>query len=427
MNRDSLIKFIPKPTNSEVIVYDISLKNLIDVDVLQEYNKLYPIFVSKRENYINCKERIKEYESAINNIYLYKPSWSEIDYLESLKNDKKTYSTLFGEIKKIENNIAMLQRNLKGINEKIEIQKAKENKKINDKKETIEKDIEKNKEKLLNLKKYLDSYNFALKEIEERIKDNEDEFEMLASMQSKLNEGKCKCEYCGRTVTSTGEDSIFYKRLYNNIEKNKTKLEKLLKEKEKIDLNIAFYENELKQVKDNLNNDIQFKKENSNFYTKKNLEILKLEAIRDDMLNKINEFEKQLASNSKTKTQSFLNLKSNIEKYELSIDNLNKMKELKESMQTEIENFNNIKEETKQVFHAIEQYLKFIKIYYKILEQKASQYCGNDLKFKLCEIEEYKLKPILEIFYKGINYQDLQTKEKEKVDTILAEKFSIYF
>lgn len=427
MRREDFIKFIPKPENKDIILYDISLQDLLNVNVLEEYNKLFPIFIIKKEEYITYKEKLAEYQKSINNIYLFKPSWTQEDYLQSLQNDKRTYSTLYGEIKKIENNISMLKKNLKGIDEKIQIQIAKENKKIESKKEELDKNIEKEKEKLLNLRNFLEAYKSSLENIETKIKDNEEEFEMFSKMQQKLNEGECKCELCGRIIKSVDENSNIYKRLYNNIIKNKNSLEKLLKSKEKLELNISYYEEEIRKVKSDLNNDIQFKKENGNLYQKKNLEILKLEAIRDETLNNINKLEKQLASNSITKTQHYQNLKSNIEKYELSLANLTKIKETKENLAKEIEKFNELKKEFKEIFEKIKLYLKFIEIYFKILQQKANEYTGDKFKFKFFKVEDYKLIPILEIYYDGVEYTQLDKKVKAEVDKTLVEKFSIYF
>ena len=49
MNRKQLINSIPKPENKDVIVYDMSLSDLIDKDVFKEYNELLPIFLMKQE------------------------------------------------------------------------------------------------------------------------------------------------------------------------------------------------------------------------------------------------------------------------------------------------------------------------------------------------------------------------------------------
>ena len=117
MNREKLIKFMPKPDNKDVILYDINLKDLIDINVLEEYKKILPSFINKKNEYILLKEKIKEYEKIIDNVFLYKPSWTEEDYLQNLQNAKKTYSILYGPIKKIETNIQILQNKVKGLGE----------------------------------------------------------------------------------------------------------------------------------------------------------------------------------------------------------------------------------------------------------------------------------------------------------------------
>ena len=96
MNRNILINFIPKPSNEDVILYNTSLKNLIDVDVLKEYSELLPIFNLRYQQYSASKNNIESFEKQINEIYLFKTNWTESDYLYNLQNEKKTYSTLFG-------------------------------------------------------------------------------------------------------------------------------------------------------------------------------------------------------------------------------------------------------------------------------------------------------------------------------------------
>lgn len=426
MQRKDFVDFIPKPENKDVILYDISLQNLIDVNVFEEYNKLYPVFEMKKNQYNELKLKIEEYQKSINNIYLFNKKWDEQDYLEKLQNEKRTYSTLFNEIKKIENNISMLQRNLATVNEKIQIQQSKDAKKMIDKKDSIAKDIEKNKEKLLNLTNYLDTYKFALEQIDEQLKDNEEEFQMIVDVESKLNEGKCSCPFCNRLIRSVGEDSKFYNRLCKNMEKNRSKFEKLTAKKENLQSKIDYYKSEVKEVRTTLNNDIQFQKESNNFYQKKSIEMLKLEGSRDEMLNNISKLETQLKNQSGANSKQRLTLKDNIEKYELSLNNLKKARELKEAFSVEIVQFNNLKMELKDMLTTLEEYIKFISLYFKIMEQKAGEYCGPEYKFKFFKIENYQLHYILEIYYDGTEISQLDPDLKNDIDKYLAEKFSIY-
>ena len=39
MERKDIIKIIPEPKNEDVIVYDLTLKSLLDINVIEEYKK----------------------------------------------------------------------------------------------------------------------------------------------------------------------------------------------------------------------------------------------------------------------------------------------------------------------------------------------------------------------------------------------------
>ena len=128
MDRYDIIKIIPKPSNQDVIVYDFSLKNLLDINVIEKYNNDLAAYKIKKDNYILLDTEIKQYEDSLNKIYLYMKNWSEMDYIERLKEEKKYYSKIYSTIKKIENNIDILEKKYKSINEQIEIQKNKDTK-----------------------------------------------------------------------------------------------------------------------------------------------------------------------------------------------------------------------------------------------------------------------------------------------------------
>ena len=103
MDRNMLMNSIPKPSNGDVIVYDTTLKNLIDVDVFQEYKELLPIFTEKSKEFLVYMHNIENYKETLNNIYLYRADWSEEDYLFNLKNEKQTYDNehIIEELKKL--------------------------------------------------------------------------------------------------------------------------------------------------------------------------------------------------------------------------------------------------------------------------------------------------------------------------------------
>ena len=426
MNRKQLMNSMTKPENKDVIIYDMSLSDLIDKDVFKEYNELLPVFLIKKEQYIGIENKLKEYQNAIDNVYLFKKDWTKEDYLQALHNNKKTYSTLYNDVKRVESNIEILRKKIKNVDDKIKIQLAKEEKNRDNKLANIDENINKNKELLLNNKDKLTDYKLSLEKIENQIIENNEDFEMLAKMQEQLNNGVCQCEFCGHVVKSCAEDSKLYIRLTKNFEKNKSQLQKLLVRKNNLETEIAYLENEIYQLKTELNNDIEFKKQKYNLYTKKSIEILKLEALRDEMINNVLDLEKQLKINPKLNSKQYLDLKSNIEKYELSLNNLNRIEEMKKNSSEDMECFKILKTELKDLSLKIEQYMKFISIYYKIYEQKANEYFGKEFSFKFYKFDEYVLKEKFEIYYNGIEYSELSKKEKDKVDKIFYEKISFY-
>lgn len=427
MKRDDFIKFIPKPKNEDVILYDISLNNLIDVDVVQEYEKLYPIFINEKSKFEKLKKEIELYKKSINEVYLYNPSWSEEDYLNKLRDDKKTYSILYSNIKKGETNIEILQKKVAAMSEKIQIQIAKENKERENKYENINQDIETNKENLIKFKGSVEIYRYTVKKIDEQIKEAKEDLKLFKISEERLKKGNYECICCGKKLRKNDDVSIISQRLQNNTIKRKMEIKELTEKKVKAETNLAYYEDELSKVQTKLNNDIVFKKEYKNTYIKKSLEVLKLEAMRDEMLNKITQIKHEINEDSNINSKKFIELKNRIEIYENSLENLKKIKNTKQELKEKMDNFQQIEDNFNKITKTIQQYVSFLTIYYKIYEQKASNYCGPDYKFKFFRVENYKIIDIFEIYYNGIEYTQLSKEELDIVDKNLIEKFSIYF
>lgn len=429
INRKDLINFVPKPKNSDVIIYDITLTDLIDVDVFYEYNKLLPNYLDVKNRYKTLKEKLDQSIKEIDNMYLYNSSWGEKDYLLKLSDAKKVYSKLFGDVKKIENNIASLEKQITVANQKIELQKAKEKNLIENSKKNVDERIEKNNQLLEQYRIKRNYFLDLLKRINKNIKENEEEFSILVDMQSHLQDKTFVCKYCGSKINITTENienSHIYKRLANNIMDNKTELTNLLARQSEIKANKDQYDKEIKRIQAELTNDISLKSQDNIFYTKKSQEILKLEGFRDEMINNIDELKKQLKTKSETNTDKYLSLKKEIERYEISLDNLSKIKQLKFKNSDLITNIDKLKKELLPMHEKIEKYISFISIYFKIYEQKLTEFLGEDYKFNLFSFEDDSLKEILKITYKGLNYSDLSITEMENIDKYIYSKIQTF-
>lgn len=429
INRKDLINFVPKPKNSDVIIYDITLTDLIDVDVFYEYNKLLPNYLDVKNRYKTLKEKLDQSIKEIDNMYLYNSSWGEKDYLLKLSDAKKVYSKLFGDVKKIENNITSLEKQITVANQKIELQKAKEENLIENSKKNVDERIEKNNQLLEQYRIKRNYFLDLLKRINKNIKENEEEFSILVDMQSHLQDKTFVCKYCGSKINITTENienSHIYKRLANNIMDNKTELTNLLARQSEIKANKDQYDKEMKRIQAELTNDISLKSQDNVFYTKKSQEILKLEGFRDEMINNIDELKKQLKTKSETNTDKYLSLKKEIERYQISLDNLSKIKQLKFKNSDLITNIDKFKKELLPMHEKIEKYVSFISIYFKIYEQKLTEFLGEDYKFNLFSFEDDSLKEILKITYKGLNYSDLSINEMENIDKYIYSKIQTF-
>ena len=424
MERYEILRMIPKPKNKDVIVYDLSLTHLLEVDVFENYNKNFSEFKIKKENYILLDNEIKEYEKTIDNIYLYDKKWTELDYMEMIQNERKTYNVLFGDIKKIENNISILENKLKTINERIEIQRNRDIKEIEDKKKNIDNEISETREKILEMTQKINEKKAEYRKIEIEINNNKDDLETLLLMQQSLEEGNYKCKYCGTVITHASSKKRVAALLQKNIEKNEAQFLKLKSEFDNITNNLNFYEQELSSFKSNLKNCLEFKKTDYNFYIKKSIKVLELEGIRDQTLINIISEKSKLESNTKIKSQDFTDIKNRISKYELSLENMKKIKESKEEFKSKYEQLNILKTELTKLNDKIKVYIKFIEIYYKIYEQKINDFFGKDVKFKLFKIEKNEIKETFEVYYKGVEYTQLSPVLRKEFDEIYKEKVS---
>jgi len=425
ISREELMRCIPKPRNEDVIIYNIELKDLIDVNVVEEYNKLYPIFIKKKNEYLDYKKRIEEYNNVIDSIYLYNQSWSESDYLLAMKNDKKTYNTLYHDIYILNNKLEMLQRRLNSINEKIVAQENMESREVKEKNKIVDKEIEEEKSKISTLKEKRKEIKKAKASITERIKENQEDFLLLQDMKKQMDEGHFKCKYCGSVVKSIGEDSNLHKRLVKNVEKNADELKELNENLEKLNTSIKYYNEEINSINVKLTNDLSFKEQQNLTYKKKSMKILELEGMRDNVLEQIEQHKNLLKFSPQANTNQYKILSQKIGFYETSLTNLKKLKELKDEQETITKNYKELSETLKIDYSNIEKYLKFLDIYYKIYEQKANMFFGSDFKFKLYKIENYKIIDKLEITYKNTPYYSLSYAEREAVDTILMQKLNI--
>jgi len=427
MERKDIIKIIPEPKNEDVIVYDLTLKSLLDVNVIEEYKKILADYKIKRENYILMEQELEQHKISINNIYLYNKKWSEKDYIEMLQKDKKTYSTYFNDIKKIENNIQILEKKYKILNEQIEIQRNKELKEVETKRKNINNEIEETKKNITKLNTQKNSVKLEHDRYSKQIEELQEDIDLCLAMQQELDNKEYQCQYCGTIITNGNSKKRIFNMLDKKINKNSKILNSYKTSLEKTEKELSYITKELKENKSILENDMEFKKQDYNFYIKKSVKILEMEATRDEIQKDILKYKDEYENNKIVKSEEYKSLKDRIDKYELSLQNLQKIKESKQTFAEEYKIINNLKPILLKQNEKIKFYKKFIEIYFKIYEQKANDYFGNNIKFKLFRFNSLDLEEIFEIYYNGIEYTQLHPKQREELDKICYEKISYLY
>ena len=427
MERKDIIKIIPEPKNEDVIVYDLTLKSLLDINVIEEYKKILADYKIKKENYILMEQELEQHKISINNIYLYNKKWSEKDYIEMLQKDKKTYSTYFNDIRKIENNIQILEKKYKILNEQIEIQRNKELKEVETKRKNINNEIEETKKNITKLNTQKNNLKLEYDRYLRQIEELQEDIDLCLAMQQELDNKEYQCQYCGTIITNGNSKKRIFNMLDKKINKNSKILNSYKTSLEKTEKDLSYTIKELKENKSILENDMEFKKQDYNFYIKKSVKILEMEATRDEIQKDILKYKDEYENNKIVKSQEYQNLKDRIDKYELSLQNLQRIKESKQNFSEEYKIINNLKPILLELNEKLKLYKKFIEIYFKIYEQKANDYFGNNIKFKLFKFNSLDLEEIFEIYYNGIEYTQLHPKQREELDKICYEKISYLY
>lgn len=426
MNRENVITIISEPKNEDVILYNTTLVDLLDVNVFQEYRSTLNLYKLKKEKYLLLDKEVKQYQEMIDGIYLYRKDWKEEDYVEMLKKDKQQYSKLYSDIKKMENQIQVLEKKFETTNQQIEIQKVKDAKEIEEKKKNIdaENSLLANNISKMNLE--IKELERDLKLVNEEIEEKNEEKEAILEMASMLNDNAYVCQYCGTTITHSSSKQRIGRTLQKNLDKNQNKIEILENKKNNIEKDLAYIRNELSKNKIELKNNIEFKKQDYNFYIKKSIPVLKLEAIRDNILTQLTELKTKYEKNPQVQQESFKILKDRMEKYELSLNNIRKINTQKEDFKSNLNTLKTLKEEILNLREKLNKYIKFINIYYKIYQQKIGDYFGSDFSFTFHKFEDYDLHEIFELKYKNISFTQLPKTLKKECEDIYYEKIKYF-
>ena len=135
--RNSLLRMIETPQNSEVVYYNTKFVDLINVDVdrlyLDELSKSYEL----EQQCKNEDQKINEYNERLQQLDKSKKQLTEQEHINKIQVLEIEYTQKYKDVKALEHKLEIYKGKLSNIDNKIEIQKAKEMKQLADKKQSI--------------------------------------------------------------------------------------------------------------------------------------------------------------------------------------------------------------------------------------------------------------------------------------------------
>lgn len=418
-----LLNIIQMPLKSEII--SVSSEKLMPIIEIPDPEAEYKKYIKEYNDEVSIyRKTIKENEEAnekISCFWVIDPSKTKEDYIKEIEKIQNNNSNLLKAVRKEETIAESLKKQLENINNKIEFETKKEDKELKQKRELIDQEILKQKEALFNIKTKIELNNSKIKDNTEQLKYILKDLQTNIDFISSAEEDNCKCPMCNQKIKSVKQNSI-----YNKILIKKENQEKIIQElNEKIKKNQEENEEmaiDIVKIKEELQNNINFKENNVFSYKKKSLNILELESKRNQINESlINQIQKIEETKKKSGTQ-FHDIELKLEKLYLSIKNLDMLND-----QMEIINQNNkIIKEKKITIQEIEKKLTMLKLYinikWKIISNRVSYVFGDDFKINLLKFINYEPIRIFEIIYKNVPYENLKNTEKQYVDSIINKK-----
>ena len=124
--RKALLKLIPIPKNEEVVYYDNRFIELINIDVDRLYNDELEKYKELQSQYKSVKAKIDDFNERISNLSVIDKKMSENEYVSEIQALEIEYAKKYRDIKVLDNKINIYRNKILDLDNKIEIQKAKE-------------------------------------------------------------------------------------------------------------------------------------------------------------------------------------------------------------------------------------------------------------------------------------------------------------
>lgn len=422
--RKTLLNFATKPSNADVIYYDNKFIDLINVDVDKLYNDELDLYSKLQKKYAIIKDEVDEYNARVENLKLLGKNMSEADYIEKIRTLEIEYAKKYKAIKILESKINTLSGKILDLQNKIEIQIAKEiQAKKNKKNEMLE-----NKRKLSNetstLRIILKNRNKVLDILKDKLNFERERYNTFEKNKKSIHEEKYRCDYCKCVINKKRSESLLnyidtqQNSLLNKIDKLKKDIEKEEEETNKVNKKLSDDLAQLKNIK-------SVEQQNIFAYEKKSVQVLRLEGKIFGIQEEIEKLKEEYNEKTKRAGAAFKDLKLKIESYKESLFNLHELKESRENLKVDLDIYKDIIEQVKTIKESLNFHCQFLTTRNKLWEQKISNLFDNKIRVQLFTEENMIIKEECKVYYNNIELMYLRPDEEKIVENMIVDKMKL--
>ena len=422
--RKTLLNFATKPSNADVIYYDNKFIDLINVDVDKLYNDEFDLYSKLQKKYAIIKDEVDEYNARVENLKLLGKNMSEADYIEKIRTLEIEYAKKYKAIKILESKINTLSGKILDLQNKIEIQIAKEiQAKKNKKNEMLE-----NKRKLSNetstLRIILKNRNKVLDILKDKLNFERERYNTFEKNKKSIHEEKYRCDYCKCVINKKRSESLLnyidtqQNSLLNKIDKLKKDIEEEEEETNKVNKKLSDDLAQLKNIK-------SVEQQNIFAYEKKSVQVLRLEGKIFGIQEEIEKLKEEYNEKTKRAGVAFKDLKLKIESYKESLFNLHELKESRENLKVDLDIYKDIIEQAKTVKESLNFHCQFLATRNKLWEQKISNLFDNKIRVQLFTEENMIIKEECKVYYNNIELMYLRPNEEKIVENMIVDKMKL--
>lgn len=422
--RKTLLNFASKPSNTDVIYYDNKFIDLINVDVDKLYNDELDLYSKLQKKYSIIKDEVDEYNARVENLKLLGKNMSEADYIEKIRTLEIEYAKKYKAIKILESKINTLSGKILDLQNKIEIQIAKEiQAKKNKKNEMLE-----NKRKLSNetstLRIILKNRNKVLDILKDKLNFERERYNTFEKNKKSIHEEKYRCDYCKCVINKKRSESLLnyidtqQNSLLNKIDKLKKDIEEEEEETNKVNKKLSDDLAQLKNIK-------SVEQQNIFAYEKKSVQVLRLEGKIFGIQEEIEKLKEEYNEKTKRAGAAFKDLKLKIESYKESLFNLHELKESRENLKVDLDIYKDIIEQVKTIKESLNFHCQFLITRNKLWEQKISNLFDNKIRVQLFTEENMIIKEECKVYYNNIELMYLRPDEEKIVENMIVDKMKL--